>query len=373
VTRIDQVLGSAAPYDATNAQAFAYRDLFAGMGIDGGVFAAESAGAVEPLAALGRDSRDLLLVHYTGYVPGMRAVLELAGPKLLVYHNVTPARYFWNLQPYVATICQVGRDQLPRWVEAAAVTAAVSRFNAAELERAGASKPRVVPILLERARLEPVAAGAPIPAGRPLVLVVGRLSPHKRHDRVLRAFALYQRRHAPDAALLCVGSALDPAFRRRLERIAAECGARNVALAEDLAQPELNAAYASADVLLSLSEHEGFCVPLLEAFHFGVPVVARPAGGMVEVGGDAVLWADDDELAVVAELLRLAVEDAELRGELRRRGGERLARYSFEAVASELRAVVGEALGDHSATPAPRSSMVRRDERSGPGTPRAIR
>jgi glycosyltransferase involved in cell wall biosynthesis len=184
-----------------------------------------------------------------------------------------------------------------------------------------------------------------LPPGRPLILCVGRLAPHKRHDLVLRAFALYQRRHAPDAALLCVGTALDRSYRARIERIAREAGARNVAIVEDLRQPGLNAAYAEADVLLSLSEHEGFCVPLLEAFHFGLPVVARPVGGMPEVASDAALWVESGDLSLAAELTHLAVADSDLREELRRRGRERLAAYSYEQSVAKLRGAVEAALG----------------------------
>jgi glycosyltransferase involved in cell wall biosynthesis len=96
--------------------------------------------------------------------------------------------------------------------------------------------------------------------------------------------------------------------------------------------------------MLSMSEHEGFSVPLLEAFHFGVPVVARPAGAMPEVGGDAVLWDTRDDLAVTAELLELAVRDGELRSELERRGREQLERFSYERTAAEIVDAVEEAL-----------------------------
>ncbi len=114
-----------------------------------------------------------------------------------------------------------------------------------------------------------------------------------------------------------------------------------------LPQPDLNAAYAEAAVLLSTSEHEGFCVPLLEAFEFGLPVVARPAGGMPEVGGDAVLWADEEpfDAAVAAELVDAAVRDSELRAELARRGRARLEHYAPERVSEQIVAAVEGALG----------------------------
>ena len=369
MTRIDQVLGSSAPFDAVTTQAFAYRDA---LGADGGIYAVDVArsgvSGVGLLSALPDDS-DLLIVHYTGYVPGMGRLLEHPARKLLVYHNITPARYFWNLEPYVATICQLGRDALPHWVGAVDVAAAVSEFNAGELEEAGARDPMVVPILVDPARLEPDAASDAVPAGRPLVLCVGRLSPHKRHDLVLRAFARFQRRHAPGATLLCVGFALDRPYLHRLERVAAEEGAQGVSFVQQLPQAELNRAYREADVVLSLSEHEGFCVPLLEAFHFGVPVVARRAGGMPGVGGDAVLWLEDgDGVEVAAEALQIAVTDQALRSELAARGARRLERFSLEASRDALRAAVERALAQSSPPPSLPLSTSTSDERSGPGT-----
>jgi glycosyltransferase involved in cell wall biosynthesis len=103
---------------------------------------------------------------------------------------------------------------------------------------------------------------------------------------------------------------------------------------------ELAARYRAAHAFLTLSEHEGFCIPLLESFHFGLPVIARPVGGIPEVAGDAALLADDEDLAVVAELLHLAVTDEALRGELRRRAAARLAAYAPAETEAKLRAAI---------------------------------
>ena len=349
MTRIDQVLAASGPFDAVTTQALAYRSLFEADGSGGGIYAAESThrdgAAVQRLDRMPADGDGLLLVHYTGFMSALQPLLELPRRKLLVYHNITPARYFWNFEPQVATICQLGRDQLARWVEAVDVCAAVSRFNAAELDLAGAGGALVVPILVDPRRLEPDEPCPAMPDGRPLVLAVGRLAPHKRHDLILRSFALYQRRHAKDAALMCVGWALDPSYRRRLDRIAAEEGARNVVFVEDLPQAQLNHVYRRAAAMLSLSEHEGFCVPLLEAFHFGLPVVARRAAAMPEVGGDAVLWLEaEDDVSVVAELLHIAATEPALRDELAARGRRRLEAYSLDRAEAALRGAVAQAL-----------------------------
>jgi glycosyltransferase involved in cell wall biosynthesis len=221
----------------------------------------------------------------------------------------------------------------------------VSAFNAGELSELGAEDPSVIGILLDPSRLKAQAAG-PDGADGPLVLSIGRLAPHKRPDLVIRAFALYQRHREPRARLLCVGPPVNPVYRVELERLVSEVGARDVTLTGGLPQEELNAALAGARVFLSMSEHEGFCVPLLEALHTGLPAVARPSGGMPEVGGDAVLWVSEtDDLSVVAEAIHLAATDEDLRGELRRRAAAQVERFAPARVAERLRTVVEAAAG----------------------------
>jgi glycosyltransferase involved in cell wall biosynthesis len=154
---------------------------------------------------------------------------------------------------------------------------------------------------------------------------VGRLTPHKRQDLVIRAFAEYRRRR-PEARLVLVGHPVSPAYGQSLAELADELAPGGVVFENGLSAEELADRYRSADVLLCLSEHEGFCIPLLEAFHFGLPVIARAAGAVPEVVGDAgVLITAEDDAATIAELLAIVIGDQELQGELRRRGEARLA------------------------------------------------
>ena len=343
MARIHQVLSGAGPVDAVTTQAFEYRRAFESWGMAGGIHASaiEPAvrGEVEPLSNLDPARDDLLLFHYSAYAPRLEPLLEAPQRKLLVYHNVTPAEWLWEHQPHVATLCALGRDHLPRWGRAVDVAAAVSEFNAAELRAAGARETRVVPILFDPGRVRAGAASGPAAPGA-RVLVVGRVAPHKRPELVLRAFELYRDACDPAARLDVVGEDLSPVYGA-LVRSAAAAG---VVFHGRLEQAALNRLWADADVLLTLSEHEGFCVPLLEAFATDTPVIARPAGGMPEVGGDAVAWVEDRDLAVVAELIDLVVRDQSLRGEMISRGRARLEAFSRERVLEQLRAAVDAAL-----------------------------
>jgi glycosyltransferase involved in cell wall biosynthesis len=365
---VHQVLSSGGPDDAITTEALAFRSYFRGWGWGGGDHAARIApglnGAIAQLPRLRPRPDDVLLIHHSARSPGLRELLALPNPKLLLYHNITPASWLWEHAPVVAVQCAIGREQLPELVAAVDVVAADSAFNAAELESLGAKRTEVVPLLVDRNRLGVPAAPAPAATApgatarrSPTVLFVGRLSPHKRQEEIIRAFALYRRHRAEDARLVLVGEPITFAYAELLQQLADELAPGAVTIESGLSPHALGQRYREADVFLCLSEHEGFCVPALEAFHFGLPVIARPAGAIPETVGDAALLVDDPDLAVVAELVHLAVTDPGLRAELRRRGETRLGAYAPGAVAGRLRASV-EATAEAAATARSRSAKA---------------
>jgi glycosyltransferase involved in cell wall biosynthesis len=336
--KVHQVLSGAGPYDAVTTQALAFRALFGSWGWGGRDVAAEIdpriGHRIAPLRALAPGDGDLLLLHYSAYAPKLRGVLELPQRKLLISHNITPARWFWDHDPQAAVVCALGRKQLPEFAAAVDLAAGVSLYNAREL-----GSETVIPILFDPAALG--AAGPPDPPGPPVILFVGRLAPHKRQDAVIRAFELYRRRHAPDARLVLVGAPINARYEAAMRELAGELSPGHVTIESGLTPEQLAGRWRSAHAFLCLSEHEGFCIPLLEACHFGVPIVARPVGGVPEVVGDAALLLDEaDGESVVAELLALAVGDAELRGALRERAAARVAAYAPEPTARTLRAAL---------------------------------
>src|SRR4051794_37045353 len=198
---VHQLLSGAGPHDAVTQQALAYRALFDRWGWGGTDLAAaidpRIDGAVTLLERLSPGPGDVLLFHYSAYAPRLRDALALPQRKLLVSHNITPARWLWAYDAGSAVQCAVGRSQLVQFARGVDLAAGVSAYNAAELRAAGARETAVLPILFDRDRF-----GAPRPGGRrdgpPTILFVGRLTPHKRQDEVIRAFALYRRLHAPD-------------------------------------------------------------------------------------------------------------------------------------------------------------------------------
>jgi glycosyltransferase involved in cell wall biosynthesis len=348
--RVHQLLSGAGPYDAITNQALAWRRILDGWGWAGEVAADSRDPAVGPAVrdAAGLAGRmapdDALVIHYSAHAPGLEDALALPQRKLLVYHNITPARYLWEHEPYVALACALGRERLGAFAGRVDAALAPTEFSAGELRAAGFEGVGVAPALylLDRERLgERGADGEAAEDGAgPTILFVGRLSHNKRQDRLVKAFALYQRDREPAARLVLAGSPGAGTYGAYLARLAGEAGARDVVLTGALPQPRLNALYASAAAFACLSEHEGFCIPVLEALHFGLPVVAAREAAVPEVAGDAAVLLDDPDLATVAEAIDLCVRDDALRAELRRRGERRLERFTPERTADAVRAAV---------------------------------
>ena len=194
----------------------------------------------------------------------------------------------------------------------------MSEFNRRELEAAGYRRTGVVPISLD---LEAFAAG-PASAviqrvfgdGRTNVLFVGRIIPNKRIEDLIRAFAFYQRTFDPSSRLLLVGDywGYEP-YHLFLEAVGRELGAQDVVFTGQAEDDELRAYYKVGTVYASLSEHEGFCVPLLEAMAFGLPVMAYDAGAVAETLDGAGVLLEDKKPDEIAGLLRRIVRDPALR------------------------------------------------------------
>lgn len=347
MTVVHQVLGAAAVRDAVSNEAREFRSLFDSWGWGGRDYAGRLApglGRVEPLVRFEARPADVLLFHHSGSMPGLGPLLALPNPKLLVYHNITPAEYLWDEAPLVAAHCAVGREQLPGLVAAADLAVGHSRYNARELETLGAPATEVLPVMVDLDRLGPAGrarGGGPDPT----ILFVGRLSPHKRQDELVRVFARYRMRHAPSARLTLVGARVSNRYLDALRALAGELCAGAVTIESELTERELGDRYRSAAAFVCLSEHEGFGIPLLEAFYADLPVIARPNAAIPEVAGDAAILVEDRDLDVLAELIHLVVTDPALRAELIRRGRRRVEAYRGAEPGRRLRELVETVTG----------------------------
>ncbi len=342
MTAVHHVLDSLAPFDAIADEVRALRDALAARGVGGGIHAAHVHPALRgeglPLDAL--PPGEAVVLHHSIGSPAVDAALSAGGPLAVRYQNVTPARWFRGVNDRLADAAARGRADLDRLAPRATAAIAPSTYSAEEARAAGFPAVAVVPILLPEAPAPPPAQASP--TGGPLLVTIGRIAPHKRIDEVLRVFACYRRGCAPAARLVVAGSdgGFEP-YGRACRTLAERLG---VAAAVDFAgvvpEAEKHALLARADCYLACTEHEGFCVPLVEAMRAGVPIVARAEAAVPEtVGRGGVVVATRDH-AVLAELVHAVAGDPVARAAARREAARfDPARVGEQLVDAVLRAV----------------------------------
>ncbi|MGI6088220.1 MAG: glycosyltransferase [Kiritimatiellia bacterium] len=270
---------------------------------------------------------------------------QLRCRKALVYHNMTPPEYFRGFHEQLACDLEWGRRQTAALADQTEVALAVSRFNAGELERQGYKSVKLLPLLLDFDRImTPPDRGLlrRLRDGRLNVVFVGRAVPNKRLEDLLAAFYVLQQAVVPSSRLVHAGSFAGlPRYQALLTAQVKAWRLQNVLFLGSVLQRELSAVYAAADVFLCVSEHEGFCIPLLESMAHGVPTLAYAAGAVPETMAGAGILFRRKRWEYVAELIGLLARDHRdqtLREAIIRRQRERVAEYRQRDLATELRA-----------------------------------
>ena len=317
---IHQVLAALAYGDAIGNEALAIRDRLRSRGFASEIFAEKvhpaMASHARPLSEYEAAAADhaLCLFHFSIGSAASSLVYHRKEPLICIYHNITPPEFFVPFHQHLAGLCYHGKRELASFAPRSVLGLGDSEFNRKELEATGFRPTGVLPIVLDWSRYD--EPPSPVMMERlngfegPTILFVGRVVPNKKVEDVLNAFAAFQRHHCPESRLLLVGDTTGHGrYLRRLLELVHSLRLRNVIFTGQVSQSDLIAAYRSAQAFLCLSDHEGFCVPLLEAMHFGLPVIAYDAAAVSEtMNGGGVLLEDKDP-RLVAETLDLVLRD----------------------------------------------------------------
>jgi glycosyltransferase involved in cell wall biosynthesis len=296
-----------------------------------------------------RPDASRLILYHASTSSSMAAWLVDAargGQKVaLDYHNITPSRYFARWLPSAAFSMDVARGELAGLRTACSLAVAASEYNRSELAELGFEPTAVCPLIVDVAS-RPVRSRLPSPEGASW-LFVGRIAPNKCQHDVIAAFAVYRRLFAPAARLTLVGGVTAERYRLSLEAMAVEL---EVADAVELTGPvtaeSLDAHLGSADVFVCLSEHEGFCAPIVEAMAAGVPVVGFAAAAVPETVAGAGLVLDSKDPLAVAVAVHDLLEDPTEWDRLVKAGLERARRFSRQASAACLVSVLEDLAGE---------------------------
>jgi glycosyltransferase involved in cell wall biosynthesis len=297
----------------------------------------------------GRDFRDYardaapgdVLVYHTAI--GSPVADFVAGrPERLVvnHHNVTPAAFFAAWEPPVVHGLAWGRAQMAALAARSEIGIADSSFNEGELREVGFRRTSVVPILFDLAQLDREIDAALVERLRaegPAWLFVGRIAPNKCHHDLIKAFSVYRRVYDADARLRIVGASASDRYLDALRLLVSALQLDDaVTFTGPVSGGELAAHYAAAGVYVCVSEHEGFCVPLLEAMHHDVPVIAFDAGAVAETLGDGGLCLRSKEPSRVAAAADRVRRDPAVRESLVTAGRAQLATFALERTRARM-------------------------------------
>jgi glycosyltransferase involved in cell wall biosynthesis len=348
---VHQLVPNLAFGDAISQQALTLRGILRALGVRSEIFAehvdTQLLGEARPYRQLRDEAREgaVVLYHFSIASEVTDFYRLLPNPRILVYHNITPPEFFRGVNAEVARLCARGRDELRALRTHCTLALADSQFNREELAALGFERTAVLPILLDpqRYHLRPVRRlERPYRDGHVNFLHVGRLVPNKRIEDVLKVFYFYRRRINPDSRLFLVGIDTDmEIYSVALRQMIHDLGLSGVAFAGRVSQRELVTYYRLAHVYVCMSEHEGFCVPLVESMHFGVPIIAYAAGAVPETLGEAGALVLRKDFPEIAELAAVVCEDPALREELVGRGRARARDFLADTVTPRLEQLLG--------------------------------
>jgi L-malate glycosyltransferase len=346
VNRIDQVIPSLASRDAIGGHVVQLRDLLRSRGLQSDIYYGNATpDRLEfglPVSRLGdRSSSGRVLLYQLSIGSGVADIFrERSERKFVNYHNITPAELLEAWIPAVGEEVRWGRSQLRDLAPVTEFAVADSVFNERELQTAGYRSTATVPLLLDLDTF----GGSPDPVlaarlarqkseGGADLLFVGKVSPHKGQHDLIKALATYRRLYDPEARLHLVGGAISDEYRLAIERFAQELDLLEaVDIAGSVTHEELIAYYAASDVFVCLSNHEGFCVPLLEAMYHRLPIVAYTNTAVPETVEGAGLILPDKEPARVAAAIDRVIGDPQLRALLASAAAQRVETFALPKV-----------------------------------------
>jgi glycosyltransferase involved in cell wall biosynthesis len=298
---------------------------------------------VRPLASLVGSDGELLLVHHSHGYMAFDDVIDLPNPIVTVYHNITPEHFFDDRVSQ--RFSRLGRQQLGYLARRSLFGMADSNFNRVEMLAAGFRRVDVLPVRIDYSDFTSagIVAG-PTPNDW---LFVGRVVPNKCQHLLVEAFAAYAHTFDPRARLHLVGGTTEERYRLRVVEAAERLGVEDrVSFRGKVSDRELYGAFARAGVYVSLSEHEGFGVPLLEAMAARVPVVAFGSSAVPETMGGAGVLLRTQDPSTVAATVHAVQSDPELRDRLVERQVVRVHQVGSFDVPRALRRIIRRAEGD---------------------------
>jgi glycosyltransferase involved in cell wall biosynthesis len=346
MTEVHQFVHSYVDHDATSAHARHLQRVIRSLGIRSEIYAGEWRGEkskatfFREYATNNSADRTWLLYHLSTASPMATYLQDRPEHIAMSYHNITPYSFLAPWEPAVAPELEIARQQLKALSHKTELAVAASQYSEAELREAGYRNTTTAPILFDAGDFG-VARDQKVydklrkakEAGGADWLFVGRITPHKCQHQIVQAFAIYRRLYDQNARLHLVGGLSSHRYWSVLNQYVERLDLQDcVFITKGVSSGALGAYYATADVFVCLSEHEGFGVPVLEALYNDVPVIAFDAAAVGETLGRGGLVLSDKTPSIVAVAAHRIASDETLRKAMITAGHRRLEDFALPVV-----------------------------------------
>lgn len=289
---------------------------------------------------------DTIMYHLCIGTPLNNDICDYECKKVLVYHNITPPEFLEKYDQGLSEACAEGLRQLVMMKPYFQLYLADSEFNRQDLIKAGyeADKIVVIPPLVSRKDLERLPDSDIMNKygdDWTNILFVGRVSPHKKHEDLIRIFNYYKRNINSKSRLILAGGVMEN-YCRNLEKFAKELELEDVIFTRQISFSQLLALYKTASIFLCTSEHEGYCIPLIEAMIFGIPVIGYNAGAIGDTMGGSGILLEDKSPVLVAKIINELENNGEIREHLLERQNAYLEKITEEEIFAMFKGWIGK-------------------------------
>ena len=348
--KIDQFLPTLSNTDAIGNEALIIRSMLKKWGYSSKIFAERYTKQTKRLfnPIKKHKKSDVIIFHHSIGSKIIKYVKSEDAKKILLYHNVTPDHHFWGTNIEIANLASLGRQQLIEYKDYFDLALADSEYNRQELRDIGYSNTDVLPLLIDYEKYS-IAHSKQImnryKDDYVNLLFVGKIAPHKNQDKIIRVFNFYNKFINPKSRLFLVGSSSGfEKYNLQLHNLKKRLGLENVIITDGVSQQELISYFKIADLFLCMSEHEGFCVPLIESMYFDVPIIAYNKTAVPGTLGDSSIIFETNNYLEIAELINHVLSDKSLRNRIVANQSKRLKSFELKATSKKLKELIRSAI-----------------------------
>jgi len=349
---IHQILPDLIKGDAIGNEALLLRNILREFGFRSDIFAQNFEPDIKaiPYEKYKRvsSSENILIYHYSIGSAISDFIKGLPDKIVIIYHNQTPEKYFWGINDYLAVMLQKGKKDLKEFSKIAILGLGDSEFNRLELQELGFPSTALLPLVIDFGKysLKNKEIISRYDDKKINLLFVGRIAPNKRQDEIIRIFYYFKHIH-PDSRLFLIGNYKGfEIYYQKLKEMILQLSLTDVVIPGKVSDKDLNSYYSIADVFLCMSEHEGFCVPLVECMYFNVPIIAYNSTAIPYTLGDSGILVNNKNYCEIAELINMIILDENLHNRLIAKQRETLKNFGFDKSKERVKHYINQIILD---------------------------